>query len=255
MENNGTEKLTEQVTEQTTEKKKKRKKRKVNKKLIAVLIVIEVLVLIEVIHLLSMNISLNSDDVIQYAGTEYEDTISYDNGKLKVNNVSVKVPHNDSVTYNIAYSWGKEDTDYPTIPHSITAMYKNEDGTPMYDITLYRDDFIPAKEIPKGKDAENWFADWETVDNEDNKQFPLDTEKVHGFMINAIESDGSEGPESTYETSTYYFATQADEGLSVYIIEGILYDKENLEEFQKVMDDSTKSISIPKKSKNKKKKN
>lgn len=254
MENKETEKLTEQVTEQTTEKEqKKRKKRKVNKKLVVVLILIEILILIGVFHILSMNISLNSDDAIQYAGTEYVDKISYDDGKLQVNNVTVKVPHNDSVTYNISYSWGKEDTDYPTIPHSITAMYKNEEGAPIYDITLYRDDFVPVKGIPKGKNAENWFADWETVDNEDIRQYPLDSEKLHGFMINAIEEDEAEGSESTYETSTYYFAAQNKEGLSIYIIEGILYDKEHLEEFQKVMDDSIKSISIPKEKKNKKK--
>ena len=220
-----------------------------SKKLMVIILLIEALVLVEVFHLLSMSVSLNSDDTIQYAGTDYEDTINYQDGALTVNDVSVSVPHNSSVTYNIAYSWGREDTEYPTVPHSVTAVYKGEDEKPMYDITLYRDSYIPAKEIPKGKDAKNWFSDWETVDNEDIKQQAKDSKDVHGFMIDTLGDGSDQGPASDYETSTYYFATQTKKGLSVYILEGILYDKEHLDEFRKTFDDSINSITIKKQKK------
>lgn len=227
---------------------KKRAFPKRSKKTTALMIVLECILFAGLFYLLTLNISVTPEEVVKDNGTGIVDDISCTDGNLIVNGVNVEVPTDKNVAYNVAYSWGEADTDYPTVPHSITATYHGEEDAQLYDISLYRDSFTPTAEIPEGKNAENWFSDWKVVEEGDVIQSTRDTSEVHGFLITANQdhNKNEEDQESpSYPTSTYYFTVQTADGISVYILEGILYDPASDEDFRAVFSKSLESISVP----------
>ena len=177
------------------------------------------------------------------SASDQVDKISCADGTLKVNNVSVTVPK-ENATYTISYTWGKDDKDQPTIPHAGTASYYNKDGKLLYDVTLYRDSFTKTKDIPEGKDASNWFSDWSTDDSENNLHKPMDSGSIHGFLLSSTEDSEGDSAGSTYSSTSYYFAVQDKKGLSIYVLEGILYDNASKDTYNELMDDCIKSIKV-----------
>lgn len=227
-------------------KKKKRKKLRLSKGTIFIAVLAECMLLIIAIFVFTHSVSLNSDDDVVYSDPNQVDVITCADGTLNVNNVSVSVPP-ENATYNISYTWGRKDEDYPTVPHSVTSSYYGKDGNLMYDISLYRESLTKPKDIPEGKDASNWFTDWATDDSETNLHKPMDSGSIHGFLVSSVEDIEEGATGTTYGSTSYYFALQDEEGLSIYVLESILYDKASLEAYRKVMDDSIKSIKVSQK--------
>lgn len=226
---------------------KKKRKSRFSKRAIVIMVLVECLVLAGAVFLFTHRdiFSKSKNDVV-YSDPDQVDEITCADGTLNVNNVSVSVPE-ENATYNISYTWGKKDEDYPTVPHSVTSSYYDKDGKLLYDISLYRDSLTKPSDIPEGKDASNWFSDWSTDDSEANLHTPKDSGKLHGFLVSTIENTGEDSSGVTYGSTTYYFAIQDKEGLSLYVLEGILYDKASLETYRKVMDDCINSIKVSKK--------
>lgn len=220
--------------------KKKKKKRVIKGPALRIIVVLELLGLVLLVILASQLISLNSDKDVIYADSQYVDDISYTDGRLTVNNVDVSIPFNEKTTYNISYGWGKNDKKYPTIPQSVTASYDTKKDESKFDICLYRDSLTDTKDIPSGKKTSNWFADWKTIEDESSKQAPKDSGNIKGFMI----STTGNSSDSPYYSDSFYFAVRTDEGISVYVLEGILYDKKYQKEFNKVLESAITSIHI-----------
>ena len=207
-----------------------------------ILLLLEILFLSLVVLVFTRSVSLNKDDRILPADAGTKDTVSCMDGSLTVNNITTKVPSKGNVVYNIAYSWGKNDTDHPSVPHAAVATYSNDSGRSLFELSLYRDSYTPKRKIPKGKNAANWFEGWEQKNGENYKSSALKTGVFSGFLISGIEK-GAESS-SSYSTSTYYFATETKKGVSVYVLEGVLYDPASSELFQKSFDYARASLSF-----------
>jgi|GEM_PF-6095323 len=223
------------------EKKEREPKFQFSKKTMIIAAAVGLAILIVAVGMISHLLSLKGGSDAAPSGSDKSDMITYTEGTLTINNVSVDVP-TENATYNIAYDYGQGDEEYPSVPYSANAIYFDKDGKSMYDISLYKDSFTRKADIPEGKDASNWFSDWATDDSEANRRTQKDTGSLHGFLVYNAE-DGAEGEAgATYGRVIYYFALQDEDGLCVYALEGILYDKDSLNDFRKVMDDSINSI-------------
>lgn len=220
-----------------TARKKEIRKRS-SKRNLVLLLCIELMCFLLLAFVLSRFVSFNTNTSIIFADEEYTDTVNCKNGNLIVNNVTVTVPSRENTRYNISYSWGKNDTDYPSVPHSATAAYCSKDGSFLYDISLYRDSFVPGSEMPSGKNASNWFDDWE-IDGENSEESTITGPFGSSFLISSLDKSDDDNS-SNYETQTFYFTVPEDDGLSIYILEGILYDHNSQKDY---MHDITKSMS------------
>ena len=207
-----------------------------------ILLLLEILFLSLVVLVFTRSVSLNKDDRILPADAGTKDTVSCMDGSLTVNNITTKVPSKGNVVYNIAYSWGKNDTDHPSVPHAAVATYSNDSGRSLFELSLYRDSYTPKRKVPKGKSASNWFEGWEQKNDENYKSSALKTGVFSGFLISGVEK-GAESS-SSYSTSTYYFATETKKGVSVYVLEGVLYDPASSELFKKSFDYARTSLSF-----------
>lgn len=221
----------------------KLKRKPKDKRLMALIICIEVLIILLLVFMLSRVVSLNSNDSILFADNEYVDTINCKNGTLIVNNVNVAVPAGKNMKYNISYSWGKNDTEYPSVPHAATVAYCKQDDSILYDISLYRDSFVPDSEIPEGKNASNWFDDWKVSRDASSADGSVTGPFGSSFLISSMGSEDDENP-SEYGTSTFYFSVAEDKGVSVYILEGILYNNDARDVFQRQFKRSMSSVQI-----------
>ena len=210
--------------------------RRLSKRNGLLLVLIELILVLFLAVILTQHISLNSGDPTSDSG--FVDEISCADGQLSVNTVSVSVPTEGGVSYSISYDWGKDDKDYPTVPKVAIASYHSDTGDLKYDISLYRDSFTPAKKVPAGKKPSNWFSDWKSVNDGNSKQEPKKSGDINGFLITTV---GNE-PEGAYETTEFYFAVRTKDGVSVYVAEGLLYDKEYEKEFNQVMEDVISSV-------------
>ena len=169
-----------------------------------------------------------------------------EDASVTVNDVSADVSTEGNVSYNISYTWGSEDTDFPSVPRAVTASYRSDENEPLYDISLYRDSFTPNSKIADGKTVDNWFDDWEVTGDDDSTHQPLQEGDLHGFRITSNEDSKKANSGSIYTTSSFYFAVQEEDGVSVYVLEGILYDPGSLEECDKALSGSIRSITIKK---------
>ena len=220
-------------------RKKSRSKRrarsiKFSSRVLVISVIVELLIAAAAILAITQLVSLNKDDEIIFADSQHQDEISCSNGMLNVNDVSANVPAGNGVSYSISYSWGSEDTEYPSVPHAATASYASEDGTLLYDISLYRDSFTPKAEISEGTDETNWFDDWQEEKTSTTSQRSYKAKNFDGFMITSIDRD-SDGRGTAYKTSSFYFAVPSDDGISIYILEGVLYDKGSDDSFKRAM--------------------
>lgn len=248
------EKTTEEIKESTAEnveapakvkpKKKAKKKKYLPKKSSTILVLIELALLVVCVSVFLRSVSFNRNDSMVYADPSQADDITCSDGRLHVNEVCADVPTDGNVSYNISYTWGSEDTDYPSVPRSVTASYVNDKGELLYDISLYRDSFTPNSKVEDGKTADNWFDNWEEVDDEVSTHRPLDAAELHGFQIISNKDLKNEDSGSIYTSSSFYFAVQEEDGISVYILEGILYNPEFLEAYEAALAGSIQSITI-----------
>ena len=233
------------MEEQKPKIQKKRKKRRISKRSkLLIILCYELIVGVIMLNIFLNSISLNSSEEIQYADQSGIDDIRYEENTLIVNNVNVTVPPDENVSYNISYSWGKNDKKYPTVPRSITASYKSKNDTELYDITLYKESLTPKEEIPPEKNEANWFGDWRTGRDGNSMRELKDTKNVHGILIDTKEND-----EDThiYENIRYYFTVPSDGGIAVYVLEGNLYNRKANEIMQKTMNSAIDSIKVKKK--------
>ena len=221
-------------------KKKNRKRFKISKrsKLIIVLCYEFVLGMV-MLNILFDSVSLNTSEEIQYADQSGVDDIRCEEHTLIVNDVSVAVPPNENVSYNISYSWGEKDKKYPTIPRSITASYKNTKNVELYDISLYKESFTPKEKLKMGENEANWFNSWRTGKDGKSMRELKDTKNVHGFLIDTKDSDDEA---LVYENITYYFTVPSSDGVAVYVLESNLYNKKAQSQMQKAMNSAMNSI-------------
>ena len=203
-----------------------------------------IILMVFAVNQISMNVTLNSDDPIQYS--EQTDDISALEGSLTVNDVSVSVPTDGSEEYSISYSWAEDDDKYPSVPQAIIAVYPGEAGEKLYTISLYRSETINKKAMPKGKKASNWFDDWEVVSEGDILQKPLNAGSINGFYIYPQINEEGTGTVSDYNDYSYYFAVKERGGVSIYVIEGVCLDENSIPAFYGIMDKCIKSIKINK---------
>ena len=223
--------------------KRRRRRSRAKRRFLLLWVFVGIILLIFAVNMISLNVTLNSDDPIQYS--EQVDDISAEEGLLKVNDVRVAVPTDGTEEYSISYSWAEDDGKYPSVPQAITAVYTNEEGAIRYSISLYRSETVPKKKLPKGKKASNWFDDWETVTEGEVLQKPLKSVDVNGFYIYPQQPE--EGADaSEYNDYSYYFAVKDHGGVSVYILEGVCPDEESAAEFPEIMNSCIKSITIEK---------
>ena len=225
----------------------KLKRKPKDKRLMVLIICIEILFIMLLAFMMSRSVSLNSNDSIKFADEEYVDTINCKNGSLIVNNVNVAVPTGKNMKYNISYSWGKNDTEYPSVPHAATVAYCKKDDTILYDISLYRSESYESREIPNGKDEKNWFNDWKVESDGNPTQEKLNTKNFHGFYIhpNTNATDAKKAV-ADYNNYSYYFAVRTDKGILIYVIEGTCLDDQYVSEFSKIMDACIQSACIRK---------
>ncbi len=231
------------------EKKAKKKKllpKYLPRKTAAIIVLIELVMLVVCIPVFLRSVSLNRNDDMVYTDPAQVDHITCSDGRLFVNDVCADVPTEGNVSYNISYTWGSEDTDFPSVPRAVTASYRSVENEPLYDISLYRDSFTPNSEIADGKTADNWFDDWEVTEGDDSTHQPLQEGDLHGFRITSNEDSKKASSGSIYTSSSFYFAVQEEDGMSVYVLEGILYDPGSLEECDKTISESIRSITIKK---------
>lgn len=208
-----------------------------------------IILMVFAVNQISMNVTLNSDDPIQYS--EQADDISALEGSLIVNDVSVNVPTDGSEEYSISYTWAEDDDKYPSVPQAITAVYKGkgeegEEDAKLYTISLYRSETIKKKAIPKGKNTSNWFDDWETVAEGDVLQKPWKSGSINGFYIYPQINEEGDGTTSGYNDYSYYFAVRERGGISIYVVEGVCLDENSVPAFYGIMDKCIKSITIEK---------
>ena len=192
------------------------------------------------------SVSLNRNDDMVYTDPAQVDHITCSDGRLFVNDVSADVSTEGNVSYNISYTWGSEDADFPSVPRAVTASYRSDENEPLYDISLYRDSFTPNSKIAEGKTVDNWFDDWEVTEDDNSTHQPLQEGDLHGFRITSNEDSKKASSGSIYTSSSFYFAVQEEDGMSVYVLEGILYDPGSLEECDKTISESIRSITIKK---------
>lgn len=215
-----------------------RKKFRPSKRLLLIAVLAGLILVPVALNQIAMNVTLNSDDPIQYS--EHVDEVSASKGSLIVNDVTVEVPTDGSEEYSISYAWAEDDEEYPSVPHAITAVYKDKDGNSTHSISLYRSETVPAAELESGKTVSSWFDDWKTVSEGKVKQEPLKTGKINGFYIYPEEAS------SDYGNYSYYFAVQEEDGISTYVIEGILLEDGKDVDLKAIMDACIKSIRIKK---------
>lgn len=215
---------------------------KLNKTTLFLIVLSEFILVALLLTIVMRSAVLNRNDKIKYADETRRDEISCTDGKLKVNDVTAAVPATDSASYSISYSWSKDDKDYPTIPRAALVSYSDDSDHLLYEISLYRDSFTPKKDIPKGKNASNWFDDWKLSKGDDPsiKQAPIKAGKISGFLVSTADDEKA----AAYSVSSYYFVTEDKDGVSVYILEGTLYRDGDKKEFKKVMNDSFSSLQI-----------
>ena len=225
--------------EEPAEKEKApRKKFRPSKRLLLIAVLAGLILVPVALNQIAMNVTLNSDDPIQYS--EHVDEVSASKGSLIVNDVTVAVPSDGSEEYSISYAWSEEDEEYPSVPHAITAVYSDKDGNKTHSISLYRSETVRKDEIESGKTVSNWFDDWKTVSEGKVRQQPMKSGSISGFYI--YPEDAS----ADYNDYSYYFAVQDAEGISTYVIEGILIEDEADVDLSKIMDSCIKSIRIKK---------
>ena len=220
----------------------KRKKRFSKKRFLLLAIFIGIILLLFAVNQISNNITLNSEDPIQYS--EETDEISALEGTLIVNNVRVAVPTDGSENYSISYSWAEDDEKYPSVPKSITAVYSDKEGNKLYTISLYRSGLISKKELPKGKKASTWFNDWETVTEGDVLQNPLKSGDINGFYIYPQMNEEGTAPTSDYNNYSYYFVINGKNNVSEYVLEGVCIDENSAAAFPGIMDECIKNIKV-----------
>ena len=210
-----------------------------NRKAMRIILVCEVLILLVAANMISQSVSLNDDDERITVDSSRTSDIKCVDGGLIVNDVKAEVPSGTDVTYNIAYSWGEDDTDYPTVPYAATASFAGEGGGTAYDISLYMDSSYGKADVPKGKTVDNWFDDWNASDSASGSstQQPATAGNLNGFLI----SSDSTGDGST-SVRTFYFAKKFNDGIAVYILEGILYDEGSREAFESVYKECMESL-------------
>ena len=248
---------------------KRIKRHKALRRFLFVAIFIGIILAAAAVNKIYNSVTINNNDPIQYA--EHVDEISADEGYLHVNNVTVVVPTDGTEEYSISYAWSENDGKYPSVPHAITAIYskkpeadtENAEGDAaeaseaadateaaeepaepekLYSISLYRNDTTPKKKVSKGKKVSNWFDDWKTSNEGPIIQTPLKSGNINGFYI--FPQQPADGTASDYNDFSYYFAVKDDEGISVYVIEGVCIDPERDTEFRNIMDNCIHSISI-----------
>lgn len=220
----------------------KRKKRFSKKRFLLLSIFIGIILLLFAVNQISNNITLNSEDPIQYS--EETDEISALEGTLIVNNVRVAVPTDGSENYSISYSWAEDDEKYPSVPKSITAVYSDKEGNKLYTISLYRSGLISKKELPKGKKVSTWFNDWETVTEGDILQNPLKSGDINGFYIYPQMNEEGTAPTSDYNNYSYYFVINGKNNVSEYVLEGVCIDENSAAAFPGIMDECIKNIKV-----------
>ena len=240
----------EQKNAEKEEQKKtsKRKKTRISvtrvpKKLSIVILVLEFLLLAGITVTFVMYSRADYQNSGKQAEKRIRSDVSCSDGLLKVERVSVNVPSNGDAKYSIAYTWAEDDKDYPSVPYAAVASYLNDGVSPAYEISLYRESYTPNKKVPKGKTADNWFSDWKEKDADGIVEKRLDSGKVHGFLISNLKGSTIN---SDYRSYTYTFAVKDKKGISVYVLEGVCYDDESLDEFGKIMNDAVASIAISK---------
>lgn len=217
--------------------------RRLRRKDLLFIICIEILLGVIMFIILAHSVSLNATDKINYADDSAGDSISCSDGALIVNDVTVHVPTDGNVQYNISYSWGKDDRKFPTIPRSITASYRDENDAVLYDLSLYKDSFTPARQLKPGQNPATWFNSWKAGEEGNVRREKMDSGSIHGFLISTTGS-GDENDSSIYESSTYYFVVRTPAGVTVYVLEGNLYDRGSQEAMQKAMQSAIDSIEL-----------
>lgn len=223
-------------------KKRKRKRIRIKKRNKLIIIICYELVLgMIMINILMHSVSLNSSDEIQYADRGGVDDIRCEESTLIVNDVYVSVPPSENISYNISYSWGKNDKKYPSVPRSITALYKNKEGSDLYDISLYKESFTPNNKIKLGRNHANWFRGWKTGQDANIKREHKDTETVYGFLTDTVSTDEDA---LVFENTLYYFTVPSDDGVAVYILEANLYNQHSKDDLKKAMSSAISSIKI-----------
>ena len=205
------------------------------------IVIAELIALIAVIMVIANYFNVNPDDPVRYAQKQAADNVTCADGALIYNDVRAEVPTEGNLKYSISYTWSKDDKDYPSVPHAALVSYMDapENGSTMYEISLYRDSHTPGKEIPSGKTQSNWFSGWTTEKTYEVYKFPHDTGKVSGFCISNLHASHVV---DDYRTYTFYFAVPENNGMSVYALEGICYDPEKRDEFHEIIKDSIASL-------------
>lgn len=222
--------------------KKSSHRRKVSSRMIFVILFLGIIFVFLAINRIYMMVSINSNDPIQYS--EVQDDISCSDGLLRINNVSVSIPSNGKEKYSISYSWSAEDTEYPSTPHAITAIYPSKKGSDLYSLSLYRNETIPEQDIPAGKAADNWFDDWKKVSDEDVVEKPLNSKTVSGYYIAPAQREAGANAGGDYNNYSYYFSVADEKGINIYVLEGICLDDENDIDLTSVMNDCIQTIAI-----------
>lgn len=229
---------------ETVQKKKVRIRGvRISKKLSIVILLLEVLLLVGITVTFIKYSRADYQKPEKHAEITSGTKISCSDGLLRADRVSVKVPSAGNVAYSVAYTWAESDKKYPSIPYAAVASYHKSEEEPAYEISLYRETFIPKDKIPKGKTAGNWFSDWKEKDADGVIEKHLDSGKVHGFLISNLKGSTIN---SDYRSYTYTFTVKEKKGISIYVIEGVCYDSESLDEFSKIMDEAVASIAISK---------
>lgn len=208
-----------------------------SKRIPLIVIIVGLILLPLALNKVFLSAELNSDDPLHY--TEPIDDISCTDDALIVNNIKAAVPVEGRPEFSISYSWSEEDSDYPSVPHAISANYNDSEGNSLYGITLYRNETVPAADIPSGTNASNWFDSWKSETDAEICQVPVNTEHVSGFYIYP-----NEAAESDYNNYSYYFAVESADSISIYVLEGVCLDPERTAAFRSIMDECIQSLQI-----------
>jgi hypothetical protein len=221
--------------------------RKVQKRIAISILALEAIIFVVAMNLLTQYVTINDKKDNTYTDTAIVDEISCDSGRISVNNVSTSVPINNNVDYNISYAWAETDTEHPSIPRAVTASYyaDEEKTQPLFEITLFRESFTPKSEIPKDKDTSNWFDSWKTSDDVHGHSNFETQNDIKGYYITTINTPSEQDPNpSSYKSTDYYFAAKLKDGIAVYVLEGILYDKDRQKDYEEVYSKALSSLKI-----------
>lgn len=220
-------------------------KLKLDRKAFGIVFFVEIILGLVLFFFFFRMISLNTHDDINYVDISNIDKIECTDGKLIVNNVSVLLPQSDNISYDISYAWAETDVDYPTIPRTAIASYYRSSGVLMFDISLYKDSFIPKSEIPDGKVSENWFDDWMTSENDPKTSYHASKkiDGLSGFLVSSVrDSDVNRLPLPISES--FYFSVSDESGIYIYVLEGTLSEASAKDSFIKSMDHCMSSIKV-----------